>query len=121
MNGIINTSQQQKEDDGEKVSPLSSLSLPSLDTYEEISRELEENRMKMRETFGYSLDEFDFKMEENLKPSANFAQELLHLIQTNLEPFESSHCFGQHGFYKFQFRFSAYIDRFEVIYSFQNR
>lgn len=82
------------ERDDEKVAAemTPSCSIELNDPYEEISRELEENKKKMRETLGFSFDEFDLK--ENLKPSANFAEELLHLIQTNLEPFERDHCFG---------------------------
>lgn len=60
---------------------------------EEVSRELEENKQRMRETLGFSLDEFN--LGEQLKPSINFAQELMRLIDTNLEPFESDHYFGE--------------------------
>lgn len=61
--------------------------------YDDMARELEENKKKMRETLGYSLDEFN--LNDTLKPSVNFAEELMRLIETNLEPFESDHYFGR--------------------------
>ncbi len=69
---------------------------PESTQFDEVAKELEENKKKMRETLGYSFDEFNLK--ESLKPSINFAEELMHLIETNLEPFESDHYFGEIGF-----------------------
>ena len=60
--------------------------------YDQVALEFEQNKQKMRDTLGYSFDEFN--LEDNLKPSINFAEELMHLIEANLEPFESIHLFS---------------------------
>jgi hypothetical protein len=63
---------------------------------EQLAHDLEVNKQEMRETLGYSLDEFCFS-EKHLRPSANFAEEMLQLIDTTLEPFEASHLFNKIG------------------------
>lgn len=86
----------EKEEDNETslITTTTSTSSNREEELESISKELEENKQKMRETLGYSLDEFKLSENLNMKPSANFAEELLRLIQANLEPFDSDHCFG---------------------------
>lgn len=63
------------------------------DVYDKLAEDLEENKRKMRETLGFSLDEFN--LQETLKPSANFVEEMMHLIDTTLEPFERDHYFSK--------------------------
>lgn len=85
----------EKEEDNEtSLITTTTTTTSNREELESISKELEENKQKMRETLGYSLDEFNLSENLNMKPSANFAEELLRLIQADLEPFDSDHCFG---------------------------
>lgn len=60
----------------------------------QLSDDLEENKKAMRETLGFSMDEFNLN-DNYFKPAANFADEMLRLIDTTLEPFETDHFFNK--------------------------